>query len=69
MICPKCEKGNLENVILKSTGEKAHLCDFCETLWLLGEVINTDSGHKLRSFSRGEEIDSAVRYLGGDINV
>lgn len=57
MICPKCDRGNIEGATLKGTDKKVHLCDFCESLWFEGEVINIYSGHKLQSFSRGEELE------------
>lgn len=63
MICPKCEEGNINEVKLKSTGKKAFLCDFCDALWIKGEVVNFDTGHSLQSFSRGEEIENIAQVF------
>ena len=64
MICPKCEKGDVEEVRMRSTGKKAFLCDFCESLWFKGEIIDINTDHRLQSFSRGEEIENITRSLG-----
>lgn len=39
MKCPKCEEGEIKNVILKLNGETGYLCDFCEMFWFEGEKI------------------------------
>ena len=56
MTCPRCEEGQLINVVLKMTGEEAVLCDFCETLWLHGEEIAYNTGHP---YDKGEHGDKA----------
>jgi len=66
MICPKCERGNVEEVRMRSTGEKAWICDLCEGLWFKGEIIDINTGHKLQSFSRGEEIENIATKVGGE---
>jgi uncharacterized Zn finger protein len=45
MYCPKCGEGQLIRIILKMTGEDATLCDYCDTLWLKGEMISEATGH------------------------
>lgn len=45
MKCPKCEEGNIVDVILKVTGESAKLCNFCDNLWLEGEDVKFNTGH------------------------
>ena len=50
MICPKCEEGRFLKIQFNKNGQKAFLCDFCETLWLWGEDINFRTGHALESY-------------------
>lgn len=68
MICPKCDTGNVCKIIFKSTSKKGSLCDLCGTLWFSGEIIDTNTGHKAQSFSRGEELEYVVEEIeeGGE---
>lgn len=54
MVCPKCGEGELIRIILKMTGEKATLCDYCQTLWLIGEDISGSTGHDYYSLGDRE---------------
>lgn len=57
MTCPKCEEGTIKKVIIKMTGEEASLCDYCETLWLMGEEIKYNTGHPFDVVKQGEALE------------
>lgn len=57
MFCPKCGNGKIITVVLKVDGEKAHLCDYCESLWLEGEVIKENTGRYLEGIKDGTGIE------------
>jgi len=58
MKCPKCERGTIKKVILKTKGEIAYLCDFCEMFWLEDEEIKKNTGHPFDVLTQG----SAMEY-------
>lgn len=55
MKCPRCEEGTLKKIVFKESGKKAHLCDFCDSLWFDNELISATTGHTMRGFTQGEE--------------
>ncbi len=50
MICPKCEEGKIEQIMIKKTKEICSICSFCHSLWLFDERIGFDTGHYLDFF-------------------
>lgn len=55
MKCPRCEEGTLVKVRFKETGKRAHLCNFCESLWFEGKDIALGTAFTLSSYQRGVE--------------
>lgn len=64
MVCPKCEIGNIETIILKATGETASLCDYCKMVWFKSEEIRFNTGHPFESIRKGENHEYTVEELG-----
>lgn len=68
MICPKCEQGNIIEVIFK-TGKRAFSCDFCESFWFKGELINPNICHKTSAFLREKEFDGLIPIKDRSIEI
>jgi hypothetical protein len=47
MQCIKCEEGELKKIKFIKTGVVAHMCDYCSTYWIDGELIKYNTGHAL----------------------
>jgi Zn-finger nucleic acid-binding protein len=41
-ICPLCEQGLINEVMIKSTNERIYLCEECEALWLNKQINSTE---------------------------
>lgn len=40
MLCPRCdEQGEVQQFVIKKTGERVNLCDECDALWVEGERV------------------------------
>ena len=47
-------------IIFKKNNKPAHVCDFCDSLWLEGEDIGSVSSHTLSSFSQSEDLGYTI---------
>ena len=45
MRCPKCEKGEITEVLVNDSAVKGSMCDTCGTVWLEDEKIQPHTGH------------------------
>ncbi len=63
MICPKCNEGTIIQIRYKNTGQKASLCEYCDTVWFASEAISITTGHALRSLSEDNDLDYTIDEL------
>lgn len=63
MICPICQEGTLLTIEFKHSGKRALTCDFCETLWFEGDIIDGHSRQTLQSYSRRQGDESKYTEL------
>lgn len=52
MICPKCAKASIVEIVIKTSGKNAFLCDHCDTVWLAGEVLTAHSGRPFEQVTK-----------------
>ena len=63
MQCVKCEEGELKKIKFKKTGIVAHMCDYCSTFWIDGELIKYNTGHATDPNAPGDEFEYAIQEL------
>jgi hypothetical protein len=63
MQCVKCEIGEFKKIIFTKTGQVAHICDYCSTFWVDGELIKYNTGHSLDPYNRGDDYEYAVSEI------
>lgn len=61
MTCPKCEIGDITQIILKENQFLGFLCEYCGTVWFGDEDINTHTGHLVQIL--GKEMDQAYTFV------
>lgn len=65
MICPKCAKASLVEIVVKATGKNAYMCDHCDTVWFVGELLTTHSGTPFEQVTRRFTFANEKKFLNG----
>lgn len=64
MQCMKCDEGELKKILFIKTGQKAFVCDYCDTYWLEGEQIAYNTGHALDPYHPEDMSEYSAQELG-----
>lgn len=66
MICPKCDVGRIEKIILKSLKQEFSSCESCGTIWFKDEIISSTSGHALSGLRASDKEYMIARRFPDD---